>query len=97
MDVVGVIPVPCTMTAIAAQVSAGLDAGVNATFTLRKGATLAGLANTALSCVVNSVTTFCSDTDAVAMNAGDLFLFRVPYTSGSTGGGDVFITDAVCQ
>jgi len=91
MEVAGVIPVPCTMTAIAAQVSNGLDAGVNATFTLRKGATLAGLASTALSCVINSVTPFCSDTDAVAMNTGDLFLFRVQYTAGSTGGGDIYI------
>src|SRR6185503_18273693 len=95
--VVGLIPVPCTMTTNAAKVSSGLDAGVNATFTLRAGPSLAGLVTTALSCVVNSVTTFCSDTDAVAMNAGDLFTFRVQYTSGSTGGGDTFITDAVCQ
>jgi hypothetical protein len=85
------------MTAIAAKVSAGLDPGVNATFLLRKGASLAALANTALSCTINSVTTFCSDTDAVAMDAGDLFTFRVTYTSGSTGGGDIYITDAVCQ
>ena len=97
MNVVGLIPVPCTMTTIAVKVGSGLDAGVNATFTLRKGASLAALANTGLSCTINSVTTFCSDTDSVAMDAGDLFLFRVQYTSGSTGGGDVFITDAVCQ
>ena len=60
-------------------------------------ASLAALANTALTCTINSVTTFCSDTDAVSMDAGDLFTFRVTYTSGSTGGGDIYITDAVCQ
>jgi hypothetical protein len=31
------------------------------------------------------------------MNAGDLFTLKVNYTSGSTGGADVFLTTLVCD
>jgi hypothetical protein len=97
MDVVGVIPVPCTMTSIAVKVGQNMEAGVTVNFTLRKGPSLVGLADTALACGVTSAATFCTDADAVAMNAGDLFLFRVNYNNGSTGGSDVFLTDAICE
>jgi Collagen triple helix repeat (20 copies) len=97
MNVVGLIPVPCTMTAIAIKVGGNMEPGVTATFTLRKGATLAGMAATALTCSVTSAATFCSDTDSVAMDAGDMFTFRLVYTPGSTGGSDVFLTNALCE
>ena len=97
MDLVGVIPVACTMTNLAVKTGGNLEPGLTVTFSLRKGPSLAGLAATALSCGVTSVATFCSDTDAVPMSAGDVFLLRVQYNDGSTGSGDIFITDLVCQ
>jgi len=96
-QVVGFIPAACTMSRLAIQVSTGMEAGVTTTFTLRKGTTVAGLADTALACGVTSVATFCTDTDSIAMNAGDLFSLRLSYNSGSTGGSDVFLTTLNCQ
>jgi hypothetical protein len=86
------------MTTLAVKVGANLDVDVAAvTFTLRTGATLAGMAATALSCAVSSVATFCTDTDSIAMNAGDLFTLRVTYDDGSNSGANVFINDLVCE
>ncbi len=96
-EVVGFISTACTMTQLAIKVSTGMEAGVTTTFTLRKGTTIAGMADTALSCGVTSVATFCTDTDSVAMNAGDLFGLRLNYNAGSTGGADVFLTTLTCQ
>jgi len=96
-DVVGVIPVACTMTNLAVKVGTGMEAGVTATFTLRKGATLGTMADTTLGCAVTSVATFCTDTDTLSMSAGDLFSFKVTYGAGSTGGDNIFLTDLICQ
>ena len=86
------------MTTLAVKASSGLDAGVNGDLYAPQGRLARRRSpTTALSCTSLRSPTFCSDTDSVAMNAGDLFLFRVQYTSGSNGGGDIFITDLVCE
>lgn len=96
-DVVGVIPVPCTMTNMAIKVDDTLEAGVTVTFKLRKGTSIGSMADTALACAVTSAATFCTDTHAVSMDAGDLFTFEVTYDAGSSGPDNVFLTDLVCQ
>ena len=95
-DVVGVAPVACTMTNLAVKVSLG-HAGVTMTFTFRKGTTIANLTDTTLGCNITLATTFCTDTDSIALNAGDLFSFKVVYNAGATGSDDVFYTDLICQ
>jgi hypothetical protein len=96
-EVVGVMPVACTMSTMTIRVGSGMEGGVTATFTLRKGATLAAMADTALACGVTAAAPFCSDTAAVAMSAGDLISFRLNYNAGSTGGADVFLTNLICE
>jgi hypothetical protein len=95
-EVVGVAPKACTMTTLAVKVSQ-VDAGVTLTFTLRKGATPAAMADTALACDLTSAATFCTDTESIAMTAGELFGLRVNWTAGSLGGQDTFITNLICE
>jgi hypothetical protein len=70
-DVMGVIPVACTMTNMAVKASTGLEAGVTMTFTFRKGTSLGTMADTTLHCSVTSASTFCTDAKSISMNAGD--------------------------
>ena len=95
-EVVGVIPVACSMTTLAVKMSA-VDSGVTVTFTLRTGATPAAMADTALSCALTNAATFCTDAASIALNAGDLFSFRVDWTAGSGGNEDTFLTNLICQ
>ena len=53
--------------------------------------------DTTLGCNITLATTFCTDTDSIALNAGDLFSFKVVYNAGATGSDDVFYTDLICQ
>jgi hypothetical protein len=95
--VLAVVPNACTMSKMTVRVDAGMEAGVSATFTLRKGATLASLANTALSCAVSSATTTCTSTGAISMSASDLIDVRLGYSAGSTGPANNFLISLVCQ
>ena len=90
-DVLGVVPKACTMSTLVVRVSSGLDAGVTATFTLRTGATLATMADRAISCGVTSAAPTCTGTGSVALNATDLFDLRLNYNGGSSGGSDYFL------
>jgi hypothetical protein len=85
------------MTNLAVKVSAGMEAGVTATFTFRKGASIASMADTTLGCAVTAATTFCTDTDSISMNAGDHFTLKAVYNAGSTGPDDTFITSLICN
>jgi hypothetical protein len=84
------------MTTLAVKASQ-VDAGVTVTFMFRKGTNLATLGDTTLSCDLTSAATFCTSTDSIVMNAGDIFSFRVNWTVGSTGGADVFLTNLICE
>jgi hypothetical protein len=95
--VLGVAPNACTMSKLVVRVSTGMEAGVTATFTLRKGASLAGMADTALSCGVTAAVPTCTGVGAVAIDATDLFGLRLNYNSGSTGGADTFLISLACD
>ena len=95
-DVVGTVAKACSMTTFLARVD-GLSAGVTATLTLRKGATIAAMANTALTCNLTSAILSCTSAGAVAMNAGDLFDIRLSYTAGDGNSGRVFLTSLACD
>jgi hypothetical protein len=96
-DVLGVVPKACTMSTLVVRVSGGMEASVTTTFTLRTGATLATMADAALSCGVTSAAPTCTGTGSVALNATDLFGLRLNYNSGSTGGADYFLISLVCD
>jgi len=96
-DVIGVAPVACTMTNLAVKVSSGMESGVTATFTFRKGASIASIADTTLGCAVTSAATFCTDTDSISLNAGDVFTLKMSYNPGSSGPDDTFITSLICN
>ena len=95
-DVVGTVAKACSMTTFLARVD-GLTSGVTATLTLRKGATIAGMANTALTCNLTSAILSCTSSGAVAMSAGDLFDIRLSYTAGDSGSDRVFLTSLACD
>jgi hypothetical protein len=97
LEVMGVIPVACTMTNMAIKVSSGIDAGVTASFTLRKGTSIGTMANTTLGCSVTLASTFCSGTDSISMNAGDIFDLKLSYNAGSSGPDDTFLTTLICN
>jgi len=96
-DVLGVVPTACTLSTLVVRVSSSLDAGVTGTFTLRTGASLATMADTAITCVVTGVVPTCTGTGSVALSATDLFGLRFNYTGGSTGGDDIFLISLACQ
>ena len=95
-DVVGTVAKACTMSTLLARVDS-LTSGVTATLTLRKGATIAGMANTALTCNLTSAILSCTSTGAIAMSAGDLFDIRLSYTAGDSGSDRVFLTSLACD
>jgi hypothetical protein len=71
----GVAPVACTASGLRFVLEAAIATSV--TFTLRRGLTIAGLADTALSCTVAAGATSCTSGAAtVAIAAGDLVVFR---------------------
>ncbi len=95
-DVVGIVAKPCSMTTISARVDS-LTAGVTATLTLRKGATIATMANTTLTCNLTSAIALVHGTGAIALTTGDLFDIRLSYTSGDGGSDRVFLTSLACD
>jgi hypothetical protein len=94
--VLGAVPKACSMTTLLVRVDS-MSPGVTATFTLRKGGTLATMAPTALTCGVTSVASMCTGTGAIALSAGDLFDLRLSYTSGDAGSDRVFLTSLSCD
>ena len=95
-DVVGIVAKACSMSTLVARVDS-LTAGVTATLTLRKGATIATMANTALTCNLTSVALSCTSTGAVALTTSDLFDIRLTYTAGDAGSDRVFLTSLACD
>lgn len=70
-----VVPVACTASGLRVVLEATL--GVTLQFALQRGATIAGLADTALSCTVAAAGTSCtSGVATVALAVGDLVVFR---------------------
>jgi hypothetical protein len=95
-DVLGAVPKACSMSTMLVRVDA-LTPGVTVTFTLRKGATVATMANTALTCGVTNAAAMCTSTGAISLSAGDLFGLRISYNAGDSGSDRFFLTSLSCD
>ena len=94
--VMGLNPDGCSMTRLTVRRS---NPNLTGTFTLRTGVSPGVMSNTTLTCSLPDPLfgSYCTKSDVVPMNLGDLFSIRLNYVAVPGGGTAVVITDLVCE